>query len=367
MFSQKIIRFQGLFLFLGLLTIMVGESFAAEYWVRVDAAGMTMADGRTVPVWGFGLDQDSNFTTTEGSVSVPGPTLRVGPDDNVLIIHLLNNLSEPVSLNILGQRLTNNTGPVWTNFPDDTQTWSGARPAGNYTARVRSFSHETLPGQVGEYRWESFRPGTYLLQSGTNPAKQVEMGLYLPVVKDVGQGSAYADVPYDAEVVVVFHEIDPILHQAIAAGTYGAVPGATIGSSVLREPKYFLMNGMSYPSGGLLPINGKMMLLQGDRLLIRFLNAGLNTHVPQLMGSYMTLWAEDGNRYRYPKQAYGFELNAGKTVDAILVSPINPPWQFPLYDARLNLNNAGAYPGGMFAYIKSSLPEHRQADHEKNP
>jgi hypothetical protein len=360
MFSKKIIKFQGLFLFLCLLTIMVGEAFAAEYWVWVEPASMTMADGKKVPVWGFGLDQDNSFLTTDDhTISVPGPTLTVGPRDNSLIIHLKNTLKESVSLNILGQRLTNNSGPVWTNFPEDTQTWSGSRPEGNFTARVRSFTHETLPGEVGEYRWESFRTGTFLLQSGTNPAKQVQMGMFLPVVKYEGEKSAYPDVSYDEEMVVVFHEIDPAINQAIAAGTYGAVPNATIGSSIGREPKYFLMNGMSYPDEGMLSINGKMMLVQGDRLLIRFVNAGLDTHVPQLLGSYMTLWAEDGNRYRYPKEEYGFELNTGKTVDAILVVTKNPPWKYPLYDAMLNLSNNGASPGGMFSYVKSTLPDHR--------
>ena len=362
MFSKKIIGFQGLFLFLCLLTIMVGKATAAEYWLRVNAANMTMANGQMVPVWGFGLDQDKNFSTTEGNVSVPGPTLRVSPDDNVLIIHLMNNLSEPVSLNILGQSLTNNSGPVWTNFPDDTETWTGSRPAGNYTARVRSFTHETQPGQVGEYRWESFRSGTYMLQSGTNPAKQVQMGMFLPVVKDVSQGSAYSGVPYDAEVIIVFHEIDPAIQTAIAAGKYGAVPGAIIGSSVDYEPKYFLMNGMSYPDAGMLHINGTGPLFKGERLLIRFLNAGLETHVPQLLGLYMTQWSEDGNRLQYPRQEYGFELAPGKTADAIVVSPKNPPWHYPLYDAKLNLNNNGAYPGGMFSYIRSSLPYHLGAD-----
>ncbi len=360
MFSKKMIRFQGFSLFLCLLAFMVGKTFAAEYWVQVDTADMTMVDGKKVPVWGFGLDRDKNFLTTDDyTISVPGPTLRVDPGDNTLIIHLKNNLSEPISLNILGQRLTNNSGPVWTNFPSDTQTWSGSRPAENYTARVRSFTHETLPGEVGEYRWESFRTGTFLLQSGTNPAKQVQMGMYLPIIKDAAQGSAYADVPYDEELIVVFHEVDPAIHRAIAAGTYGAVPDATIGSSIGRAPKYFLINGMSYPSEGLLPINGKMILLKGARLLIRFLNAGLDTHVPQLSESYIALWAEDGNRYLYPRETYGFELDTGKTVDAILVSPEGPPWKKHLYDARLNLNNDGVSPGGMLSFIKSSLPDHR--------
>ena len=362
MFSKKVIIFQGLFLFLCLLTVMVGKGVAAEYWLYVNESSMTMVDGVKIPVWGFGLDKDNNFTTTEGqAITVPGPTLRVGPEDNVLVIHLKNNLNEAVSLNILGQSLTNNSGPVWTNFPDDTQVWSGARPAGNYTARVRSFTHETQPGEAGEYRWESFRAGTYLLQSGTNPAKQVQMGMFLPVVKNVGEELAYADVPYDSELVVVFHEIDPTIQQAIAAGTYGAVPGATIGSSVLREAKYFLMNGLSYPAEGLLHINGKMPLFKGHRLLIRCLNAGLDTHVPQLLGLYMTLWAQDGNRYRYPKEAYGFELATGRTVDAIMVSPMNPPWKYPFYDARQYRNTPSDVPGGMLSYITSSLPQHLEA------
>ncbi len=362
MFSKKIIGFQGLFLFLCLLTIMAGQALAAEYWLQVGAANKTMADGSVVPVWGFALDQDNNLTTADGTITVPGPTLRVAPDDNALIIHLKNNLSEPVSLNILGQMLTNNSGPVWTNFPQDTETWTGSRPAGNYTARVRSFSHETRPGETGEYRWESFRPGTYLLQSGTNPAKQVQMGMYLPVIKDTAQGFAYADVPYDSELIVVFSESDPIIQNAIAAGTYGAVPNATIGSSVLYEPKYFMMNGLSWPSERLNYINGKGPLFQGDRLLIRFLNAGLETHVPQLQGLYMTLWSEDATRFQYPRELFGFELTPGKTADAIVVSPNNPPWRVPFYDGKLNLTNNGSSPGGMFSYIRSSLPIHQGAE-----
>jgi len=224
MFSKKVIGFQGLFVFLCLLTIMAGQAVAAEYWLQVGAANKTMADGSRVPVWGFGLDPDKNLTTADGAISVPGPTLRVAPDDNVLIIHLKNNLSEPVSLNILGQRLTNNSGPVWTNFPADTETWIGARPAGNYTARVRSFTHETQPGQVGEYRWESFRPGTYLLQSGTNPAKQVQMGMFLPVIKDTAQGFAYADVPYNFELIVIFHEMTRPSKTPLRPGRTGPSP-----------------------------------------------------------------------------------------------------------------------------------------------
>jgi FtsP/CotA-like multicopper oxidase with cupredoxin domain len=363
MSSPKRLRFKGVLILFSLVVCMAGQASAAEYWLWADSTDKTMPDGRAVPVWGFGLDGDGNFATAgDYTITVPGPTLRIASGDTTLIIHLKNNLNEPVSLTILGQILSNNTGPVWTNFPDDTQTWSGSRPTTppfNLTARVRSFSHETAPGAVGEYRWESFRPGTFLLQSGTNPAKQVQMGLFLPVIKDTAPGLAYPGVHYNKEMIVLFHEIDPAIQEAIAAGTYGAVPGATITSSIHRVAKYFLINGMSFPDTGLNPLNGSMPVYTGSRLLIRFLNAGLNTHVPQLLGTYMTLWAEDGNRYHYPRQLCGFELAAGKTADVILEP--GKKGKIPLHDAMLNLTNAGQSPGGMLAYVSVIPPAYLPA------
>ena len=50
MFSKKMIKFQGVFLFLCLLATLGGKALAAEYWVWVGAANMTMVDGKTVPV-----------------------------------------------------------------------------------------------------------------------------------------------------------------------------------------------------------------------------------------------------------------------------------------------------------------------------
>ena len=77
------------------------------------------------------------------SSSVPGPVLKVPAGETVLRIHLDNNLAEPISLNIIGQTLTNNGGPVFSEIGDATVYPTGPRPAGNFTARVRSFTHET--------------------------------------------------------------------------------------------------------------------------------------------------------------------------------------------------------------------------------
>ncbi len=52
-------------------------------------------------------------------------------------------------------------------------------------------------------------PGTYLYQSGSHPAKQVQMGLYGGVTNDAAVGQAYAGVPYNNEISLLYSEIDP--------------------------------------------------------------------------------------------------------------------------------------------------------------
>jgi hypothetical protein len=352
----------GLCLVLSTLALLAvpAERCGAEIVFNMNAAAttLTMPDAVTIPAWGFAL----NSTVVDGGapipgdgiVTVPGPVLVVPTDQTVVTVKLTNNLTEPVSLQILGQQLSNNTGPVWTVGLTNTIAATQARPEGNFRARVRSFSHETPPGGTGIYTWTGFKPGTFLLQSGTNPAKQVQMGLFAPVKKDMTSGGAgvpaeaYTGVPYDKELLLVFHEVDPVIQGAIAAGTYGFVPGATVGSSISRTPKYFLINGKAFPDPALRPVNAGNRINAGERVLVRFLNGGLETYVPQLQGLYMKVWAEDGNLYKYPRENYGNELPPTKTIDAV-ITPASG--RLPFYDARLNLSNAGSPLGGMMGVI----------------
>jgi hypothetical protein len=167
---------------------------------------------------------------------------------------------------------------------------------------------------------------------------------------DVAAGEAYPGVLYDKEVVLIYSEVDPLINAAIDAGTYG--PGGTITSSLHRDPKYFLINGMVFePAGGLDPIAS---FAPDDKVLVRLLNAGYETHVPQLLNMYMSLVAEDGNPYTYPKEQYGVQLPAGKTMDAVIVPIIEGTYS--IHDAAHHLTNAGAAdPGGMLAYYSVSV------------
>jgi len=315
-------------LLLTALTVMSGMASAAEYWLCAGSTTQIMPDtGEVVTLWGYANDDDNNLTNGCGNpVQVPGPAIRVSPGDLSLIINLRNDLSEAVSIVVPGQ----STPMTPVMFTD-----------GQGRQRVRSFTHETAPATTGLYTWNNFKPGTYLYQSGTHPAVQVQMGLYGSAVKDASLGSAYAGVSYDNEVVLLYSEIDPALHSAVSGGTYGtpAYP-----STIDYQPQYFLINGQPYTSTT--PPLGSMVI--GETTLLRMLNAGLQSHVPTLQ-THINLVAEDGNLYPFERPQYAALLPAGKTIDA-LFTPVNEG-SYSIHDGKMNMTNATVPGGGMLAFI----------------
>ncbi len=326
------------------------EAAAAEYWLRADTTSMTMPGGESVSMWGYAEDLDSDFATVDGTVSVPGPEIQVPTGDSELIIHLKNNLDVPTSLMIMGQA-----------SDSMVPTYEGGR--------VMSFSAEAAAGG-GEatYTWSNLRPGTYLYGTATNPAVQVQMGLYGALIADVvpgvycgpvgsGGGEAYPGIVYDEDIVLLFSEIDPALHAAVAGGTYG--PGQAMTSTIGYAPKYFLINGKAYATGDT-PVE---IGTNGSRLMLRFLNAGLRTLVPVIQGFFMNVVAEDGFPVRHPHAQYSLMLPAGKTFDSIftldcaeLPEPILSTGEFAVFERRgsvTNSSNPGT--GGMF--IKFALTD----------
>ncbi len=315
--------------------LLAGTSAALDVYLAAKAFNKTIVlNGQgaaaVVPMWGFVQDADSDLSTDGGETpTAPGPMITVPASDPVLNIHLRNDLPEPISVVIPGQAAS--LAP--TRLPD---------------GRVRSFTYETAPGAVGTYTW-NLRPGTYLYQSGTHPAVQVQMGLYGCVKKDFSAGQAYAgpSTAYDNEVVLLYSEIDPALHAAVANGTYGtqAYP-----SPIQYAPRYFLVNGDPYPAAE--PI-ADHALTSGERVLLRFLNAGLESRVPTLQNLFVRVVAEDGHAYLYPKEQYSVLLAAGKTVDALLAAPASAgAVSYPIYDRRLGLTNGTTAPGGMLAFLE---------------
>lgn len=305
---------------------LAGSASAADVYLVATPISKVMPGGLSVPMWGF-APATAGFATV-GPATVPGPVLVVPPGDSTLTVHLRNDLPEPVSLVIPGQ-LGSSTVHTFT----DAQGRS----------RIDSFAALTAPASTGAYVFTALRPGTYLYHSGTHASVQVPMGLYGALTVDESAGMAYAGVPYVNQAVVVLSEVDPALNQAITGGTYGT---PTYPSTMSFRPKLFLINGAPHPAGSPL---FEHPLTAGERTLFRFLNAGLDTHVPVFDGLYVQVVAEDGNLYRHPREQYTVTLAAGKTSDVLLVPPA--AGSASLYDGRLFLVNADSAAGGMLSRL----------------
>lgn len=343
--TNKKIFIIGLLLFSCVIFGVTGTSSAAVVDVYLDAQVFTktMPDGIIVTMWGYAQCTDGTFAACNPA-TVPGPVISAFTGDT-LNIHLRNSLTGftevggglPTSIVINGQTPSVMGTPTWT---DGT---TGSR-GGDLTKRVRSFTTETAAAATTTYTWNNLRPGTYLYESGTHQAVQVQMGLYGALKVDEPGNEAYPSISYDSDVILLYSEVDPAIHDAVAADNYG--PGKTMTSTIDYEPKYFLINGEPFAQS-LPPVYAGGT---GDTILLRFLNAGLRTTVPIVKGLNMQLIAEDGNLFPYSKIQHSILLPAGKTTDALITAPAQPQF-IPVFDRRLHLTNEKYSQGGMLTYL----------------
>ena len=146
-------------------------------------------DGNSVFMWGY---------TATNAFQMPGPVLCVNQGATVTVT-LNNNLPEPVSIVFPGQQNVQASG-----------------------GQLGALTREALPGGTVTYTFTATEPGTYLYESGTQPHKQVHMGLYgVLVVRPPDPTLAYNDpsTRFSGEFLLVLHEIDPDLHRAVELGS----------------------------------------------------------------------------------------------------------------------------------------------------
>ena len=333
----------------GVLSLSVQRPcLAATFNLRADVSSITMPDGRVVPVWGFALGA--------GPVTVPGPRLVLGPGDTTLTINLTNNLAVPVSIVVPGLVPSTPMVPVYD--------------AGS-PRRVVSFTQEALPGGgTRTYTYTGVRPGSFRYESGTDPSREVQMGLYGALIaRPTTAGTAYADASsaFGNEIVMVLSEIDPLFHDTVAAGCYfpeGSPPASCSGdangdgtpetyvpitSTNGYKPRYYLINGRPY-SDPYVPFPGGA---PGTTSLIRLINSGLQTHTMTLQGTRMDVIGQDGNFLTFPrKDRIAEAIPAGQTQDILIRPPVAGKYAF--FDRGLAVSNAGAFPGGLIAFIEVS-------------
>jgi Multicopper oxidase len=313
-------------------------------------------DGNSIFMWGYA----NHDAPDNGHFQTPGPVLCVTEGETV-VVNLTNTLPEPASIVFPGQ--------------------AGVSAAGGSPGLLTTEAAAT--GGTVSYSFTASHPGTYLYQSGSDQAKQVEMGLYgalivrpntatCPAV--AGTSCAYgASTRYDSgrEYLLLLGEIDPVLHHAveIGSGTYDLNA---------RRARYFTVNGRSFPDTiqdngtGLQPNQpyGALVRLQPNTStstqpsLIRMINAGLLNHPFHPHGNHTTEIAQDG-RVVPRTEHFGETIGSGQTLDYLIrwddVDQWNPATN-PLPVAQPNYRNLTFkdgntfYSGSPYLGYKGTLP-----------
>ncbi len=191
-------------------------------------------DDNVVYMWGYSAG-NSPFQH-------PSPVLCVNEGETVTVI-LHNTLPEDVSITFPGQdNVLADGAPAQPQF-----AVPGPPPSG-----LTSLTN-VAPANGGSvtYSFTANSPGTFIYQSGTNPDKQVRMGLFGALIVRPSLGSNYAYNRTDSqfnpntEFMVLLSEIDPYLNQAVERQV---VNGQTYNFDMANyHPRYWLINGRGFP------------------------------------------------------------------------------------------------------------------------
>ena len=200
-------------------------------------------------------------------------------------------------------------------------------------------------GGTKTYTFTAANPGTFLYEAGLlpNAEHQVAMGLYgALIVRPATAGQAYNDAvtAFDDEAVLVLSEIDPALN-------------ANPSTFDMRNyaPKYFLINGKAYPATATDPITSAA----GSKVLLRYVNAGIQQHSMAVLGLRQNFVAKDGSLLPSLNHNVAAEsLAPGQTGDAIATIPAAAATEskFAVYDGSLMLRNSNLPGfGGMLTFV----------------
>ncbi len=291
---------------------------------------MNLPDGSSVHMWGFGdMDAGANATfhllpdaggalvpTQQGAgfgaPQYPAPTLIVNQGDAVTIN--LQNLGVPQAVGIV-------------------VTGHQVSASGGVAGLVTQVSRDknTLPPgdtDLVSYSFTASNPGTYIYHSlnGPNPGLHQEMGLQGVLIvrpSDFGTDrSAYleAETDYDQEFLYLLTEVDPDIHFQVERGHVNHFTQSD------RLAKIWFVNGRVFPDlfqgdfTSLFPHQPYQSLASahpGDRVLIREVNAGLDSHPFHHHGENMTFIARDGRAL----SSDGVTANLGRSDNTLNSAP----------------------------------------------
>ena len=330
--------------------------------LTAQAGYMGLPDGNTIYMW--------SYSAGGNPFQLPGPTLCVTEGQTISIV-LHNTLPEAVSLIFPGQ-----DGVLADGAP--------AQPQFDQSGTLLSLTNAAGPGGSVTYSFTAGAPGTYLYESGTNPEKQIQMGLYgaLIVRPAMGANFAYnrADSEFNpaTEYLMLLSEVDPELHQAVERGTAY--------NPTTYRPRYWLINGRSFPDtiqdnnspllpaqpyGALVHIKADTPAAPGKPALVRYINVGQLAHPFHPHGNHGRVIARDGQPLATPEgEDLSYEkflvlVGQGQTWDVTYrwtdvegwdpsTNPI--PVQLPQQQNTFFKDSATWYSGSPYLGVKGDLP-----------
>lgn len=329
--SRRRLRLGLLALLVALFAALLPAAGTRTAGAQVDLQGIACTSGPT-----FDLETDDGYISVPDGNSLymwsykgagddfqlPGPILCVDEGDTVTV-NLTNNLGEPSSI----------------VFPGQTSVTASGGSAGLFT------SEAAAGGGTVSYTFTASEPGTYLYESGTEPDKQVQMGLYgaLIVRPSLGPDFAYndPDTRFDPsrEFLVLLHEIDFELHKAVERGRPYRV--------TLLHDRYWTVNGRSFPDtmsdndvpwlpsqpyGALVTVEAHDPASPGLPALVRYANAGMFNHPFHPHGNHLRTIARDGRLLEGPAgedasmESFTRTIGSGQTADLLFRWLDVDPW-----------------------------------------
>lgn len=252
-----------------------------EFTLTASEFDWQLMEDVTVRVWGY-------------NGQMPGPELRAREGDTVRVT-LINQLPVPTTIH-----------------------WHGVnvRPAMDGVAGLNQAAID--PGATFTYEFVATPAGTRWYHSHTDPALQVPMGLYGPLIIE----PANPGEQYDRDYTLMLAEWDLELTPAVAAGASKPGPGDQTLRGGQLGADFFLINGKM--NGSIPPLR----IAKDERMLVRLINAGAIPHPIHTHGHSFTITATDGNLV--PEVAR-------LTKDTVLIAPAER------YDLAIRGDNPGVW------------------------
>lgn len=194
-----------------------------------------IAPNKTIDVWGF-------------NGSAPGPTIQVNEGDRVRVI-FRNRLPEASSIH-------------WHGFEDQIR----------YDGMPGISQQPVLPGADFTYEFNIHQSGTYFYHS--HMAMQEMAGM-------LGAFIMHPKEPYQPACDKDF---------AILLQEYAVLPNNVVPNTMSMEFNWLVLNGKAGPA------STPLIVRQGDRVRIRFVNLGMDHHPMHLHGNTFLVTGTEGGR-----------------------------------------------------------------------